>query len=393
MNESALKYLFRDKLENYEMPVDPADWDIIRRRLWQQKQRRTAVLWLPAAVAAAVALFFVLYRPSGAGLLPAARPIAASSSPSVATPGEMQPSVPAPVNSATVVARKTAAPLPESPETTHHEVPATAGMPTDTVEALKTVPQMAANDRAEKKETPTQLDVPDSLLTFPLAEEDAEKPRQAGKKKWALALLAAQSGAVAFPNSTEFMDEMYATSSDVSSDSYTDADYDMPDDATETIHHIPLSFGVTFRFYFTPHWAIESGLVYTCLSSEYRYASGYRLKQRLHYLGLPVNVVCRFAGNGRFSVYLSGGGMLEKGVSANYTLIAPASQTGSREGIAGLQWSLNGQLGGSCHLSEHFSLYVEPGVRYFFPDTRQPESVRTEQPFNFTLGFGVRANF
>ena len=85
--------------------------------------------------------------------------------------------------------------------------------------------------------------------------------------------------------------------------------------------------------------------------------------------------------------------MLEKGISANYTLIAPASQTNKRESIAGLQWSLNGQLGGSFHLSKRFSLYIEPGVRYFFPDTRQPESVRTEQPLNFTLGFGIRANF
>jgi hypothetical protein len=245
----------------------------------------------------------------------------------------------------------------------------------------------------EKKETSTQLDMPDSVLTLPLPEEDAAKPRQAGKKKWALALLAGQSGAVTFPNSTEAMEDFYTVSDNVFSGSFTTAEHDVLGDPVETSHHIPLSFGVTLRFYFTDHWAIESGLVYTYLSSEYKYSNAYRLKQHLHYLGLPVNAVYQFAGNRRFSVYLSGGGMLEKGVSAHYTLVAPASQTNSREGIAGLQWSLNAQLGGSYHLSKRFSLYLEPGVRYFFPDTRQPESVRTEQPFNFTLGFGIRANF
>jgi hypothetical protein len=390
--DETTKYLFRDKLENYETPVDPADWDIIRRRLQQQKHRKIVMLWSPAGVAAVVALFFVLYQP-GAGRLPVVQPFAASSSLSIAVPNEMRQSEPSYVNSATVATRKTPVPLPEKPGTTHHEIPATADMPADTIEVVKTMPQIAANDKVEKKEISTQLDMPDSVLTFPLPEEDAAKPRQAGKKKWALALLAGQSGAVAFPNSTEFMDEMYGVSDDVSPGSFIAAEHDVLGAPVETNHHIPLSFGVTFRFYFTSHWAIESGLVYTYLSSEYKYANGYRLKQHLHYLGLPVNVVYQFVGSKRFSVYLSGGGMLEKGVSANYALVAPASQTNSRESIAGLQWSLNGQLGGSYHLSKRFSLYVEPGVRYFFPDTRQPESVRTEQPFNFTLGIGIRANF
>ncbi|MDR2358978.1 MAG: PorT family protein [Prevotellaceae bacterium] len=393
MDETIEKYLLRDKLERHEAPVDPADWDIIRRRLQQQKHRKTAVMWLPASAAAAVALFFSLYQPSGVGRLPVVQPIAASLSLSVAVPGEVRQSEPVHVNNITVATRKTPAPLPENKETTHPEMPATASMPADTVEAVKTVPQIAANDKTEKAGTPTQLDMPNSLLTFPLTGEEEVRPGQAGRKKWALALLAGQSGAVAFPNSAERMYDYAYALNDEAPGSFTGSEYDALNNPTETTHHVPLSFGVTFRFYFTSHWAIESGLVYTYLSSEYKYANDYRLKQQLHYLGLPVNAVYQFVGSKRFSVYLSGGGMLEKGVGANYTLITPASRTNSRESIAGLQWSLNGQLGGSYHLSKRFSLYVEPGIRYFFPDARQPENVRTEQPFNFTLGFGVRANF
>jgi hypothetical protein len=393
MDETVEKYLLRDKLEHHEVPVDPADWDIIRRRLQQQKHRKIAMMWFATGAAAAVALFFTLYQPSAVRHLPVVQPIVASSPLSIVVPGEVWQFASVPVNRAAVATRETPAPLPENPETTHPEVPVTASMPADTVEAVKTVPQVAANNKAEKAGTSMPSDGQDSLLVFPLAEEVEVKSGQAGRKKWALALLAGQSGAVALPNSAERMYDSAYASDDGPPGSFIGTEYDVLNDATESTHHIPLSFGVTFRFYFTPHWAIESGLVYTFLSSEYKYANNYRLKQQSHYLGLPVNAVYQFAGSKRFSVYLSGGGMLEKGISAHYTLIAPASQTNSRESIAGLQWSLNGQIGGSYHLSKRFSLYVEPGVRYFFPDTRQPESVRTEQPFNFTLGFGIRANF
>jgi hypothetical protein len=160
----------------------------------------------------------------------------------------------------------------------------------------------------------------------------------------------------------------------------------------KTNHHTPLSFGLTFRYYFASHWALESGLVYTYLSSDYTYMNRSGATQRMHYLGLPVNVVHRFFHSKRFSFYLSGGGMLEKGLSEDYTFTAPEKQP-VHNNIAGVQWSLNGQLGAEYKLFERFSLYAEPGVRYFIPETNQPQSIRTEQSFSFTIGFGLRANF
>jgi hypothetical protein len=392
MDETILKHLFRDKLENYETTVDPADWDIIRWRLRQQKQRRATILWFStSAVAAVVVLFFMLYHPSGIGRLPVVPTVSAVIPLSVVVPGEAQQPAPMLANNTSTATRKPAEPLPEKPllETVQHEIPVTTNVPADTAQTVNTSPQIAAEAKNETAETPLQPAMPDSLITFPLSGEMAwtEQPK---RKKWALALLANQSGGMGTANAADLM---YNSSASDFFETTAAPSYNMIHNATETTHHIPLAFGLTFRFYFTSHWAIESGLVYTYLSSEYKYGNDYRLKQQLHYLGLPINVVYQFIGRKRFSVYVSGGGMLEKGVSANYSAITPFSETNTREHVAGLQWSLSGQLGGSYHFPKYFSLYVEPGVRYFFPDARQPESVRTERPFNFILGFGIRTNF
>jgi hypothetical protein len=402
MDEMIEKSLLRDKLEHHELPVDAADWDIIRRRLQQQKRRKTVMIWLPASAAAAVAaLFLMLYHPSVDEPLPRVQSVAAASSLSIAVPGEAQRSVSPPANNAATTTQKTTAQLPEQPalEVARHETPAAADMPADTAQTIKSSVKVAANDKAEKAETPVQLTMQDSSLTALLAEEYAP-PEQAKKKKWALALLANQSGNMGFSDALD-MNKSYALntpSSDLSLGEFADKDMFMEGEnmfmePVETSHHIPLSFGLTFRFYFTSHWAIESGMVYTYLSSEYKYGNNYREKQRLHYLGLPVNAVYQFVGRRRFSVYVSGGGMLEKGIRAEYTTITPSSQTARHDNIAGVQWSLNGYLGISYNFSRRFSLYAEPGIRYFFPDARQPESMRTERPFNYSLGIGLRTNF
>jgi hypothetical protein len=385
--DETIKYLLRDKLEHHEVPVDAADWEIVRRRLQQQKQRKAVMIWFPIGAAAAVAaLCFMLYHPSVDERSPVLQPLADLPSLFIAVPHEVRQLESIPANDVTTTTnttiRKTIVPLPEQPvsEIVHHEITAVTDSPADTAQAVKALAQM-------------QPTVQDSLLTALLAEERAQ-PEQTERKKWAVALLANQSGSIGFPN-TAGQDESYvfdAPSLNAPPEVTAGTEY-IPAQPTETTHYMPLSFGLTFRFYFTSRWAIESGLVYTYLSSEYKYGPNYRLKQRLHYLGLPVNAVYQFVGSKRFSVYVSGGGMLEKGISADCKIITPSSQTNSHENIAGVQWSLNGQLGVSYNFSKRFSLYAEPGVRYFFPDARQPESVRTEQPFNFSLGFGLRTNF
>ena len=41
-------------------------------------------------------------------------------------------------------------------------------------------------------------------------------------------------------------------------------------------------------------------------------------------------------------------------------------------------------------IARTFGIYVDPSLRYYFPDARQPRSIRTAQPLMFGLELGVR---
>lgn len=169
------------------------------------------------------------------------------------------------------------------------------------------------------------------------------------------------------------------------------------DDIRDINHSAPISFGITARKRFNNTWSIESGLVYTYLSSDFKIESNYNYDATLslHYLGIPVNLIANIWENKHWNVYLSGGGMVEKGLRSVYKQNIYSknsiSQSKQENNISGLQWSLNGAIGVSYNLYKDINLYVEPGISYFF-DCNQPLSKRTEDPTNFNIRIGIRYN-
>lgn len=171
-----------------------------------------------------------------------------------------------------------------------------------------------------------------------------------------------------------------------------------PEDFEDIDYNIPLSFGVMVRKDISKHIAIESGLVYTYLSTHMKISGfpRYEGKLGLHYLGIPVHIVGNLWRTNNWNVYVSGGVMVEKGLRSIYT------QHGYRQGlinettiktsISGMQFSLNASLGVSYRLYKEWSLYAEPRVSYFF-DGDQPISIRTEQPVSVGIGAGLRFQF
>ncbi|MDL2220999.1 PorT family protein [Parabacteroides sp. OttesenSCG-928-N08] len=163
-------------------------------------------------------------------------------------------------------------------------------------------------------------------------------------------------------------------------------------------HNIPLSFGLLVRKQVTPLFAIESGLQYTFLSSRLTYSNYlYRRGDRkLHYLGIPVNVVATVVNKNRWELYLSGGGLLEKGlreINTYHTINQLHEQTFTeKRSIDGLQWSLHLSVGASYRLFDRTSLYVEPLLSYHF-DNDQPESYRTDNKLTVGVAAGLRFAF
>lgn len=169
---------------------------------------------------------------------------------------------------------------------------------------------------------------------------------------------------------------------------------------TDIKHHFPISVGITVQKELNNRLALETGLVYTYLSSDLTAggAAYYTQNQQLHYLGIPLKLNWNFLKKRYFNLYLSGGGMLEKCVhgelSAQYEMNnRPPFSNDETLHINQLQWSILASAGISFKLASHISLYAEPGIVYYFDDGSDISTIRKEKPFNINLQAGLRFNF
>lgn len=55
------------------------------------------------------------------------------------------------------------------------------------------------------------------------------------------------------------------------------------------------------------------------------------------------------------------------------------------ETVKPLQFSVMGAVGAQYNISRRVGVYVEPGVSYFFDDGSDVQTIRKENPCNFTL--------
>jgi len=165
------------------------------------------------------------------------------------------------------------------------------------------------------------------------------------------------------------------------------------DDYPETSYRAPLSFGLSVSRDLTNRLTVESGLIYTYLRTDFTDRQLSRnAKLELHYIGLPLNVQYRIVGDrtDRFSIYLSAGGTIEKGLYSRYT---KTTAGGGRDRIGthidGLQFSISAAPGLEYRLARQTGLFVEPRFGYYFKND-QPTSVRTQHPLAFGINAGLR---
>lgn len=170
------------------------------------------------------------------------------------------------------------------------------------------------------------------------------------------------------------------------------------EDYSEADYALPLSFGVMARKNFNDRLALESGLVYTYLSSRFAASGSLARTARLelHYIGIPLNLVVYAWNHPRWNVYFTAGGMVEKGVKSFYTqqVFREGQQAvlSREEGIGGVQWSLNFSAGAEYRFYKAWSFYLEPRLSRYF-DNDQPASYRTAHAWNVGLSGGIRYAF
>lgn len=163
-------------------------------------------------------------------------------------------------------------------------------------------------------------------------------------------------------------------------------------------HKQPVTVGISLKYNLDRKWSVTSGLTYTLLSSELLSGSDnnyYTSEQTLHNIGIPLSMNYTLWNTGNASIYLSGGGMLEKNISGKLTTdYVVDNQLESTEKnhmtLDRLQWSLNSSLGIEYNFSSKIGLYAEPGVIYYFKNGSRVETIYKEKPLNFNLRVGLR---
>ncbi|MDR1592039.1 MAG: PorT family protein [Prevotellaceae bacterium] len=171
-------------------------------------------------------------------------------------------------------------------------------------------------------------------------------------------------------------------------------------------HDLPISVGLSLGIPIASGWDVKTGLTYTFSHSKFYSvirSTGVTVTachQYLHYLGIPIMASHRFFDHERVALYVSLGGMAEKGI-ANVQL----KESGNNEvtgtdpsrvinAIDGVQFSLASNMGIEVQLYRDLDIYFEPGLVWYIPENiyPQPENMRTENPLYISLTAGLRFN-
>lgn len=429
--------LVRQKLENHQLPVPDDIWAALEQKLAGKphKSHPAAWYWLACGVAAAMALLLILHPVQH---IPQSTPNVSSVYEKSAN-GEPEPAatVEEPASDSAV------ADYENNPQSTPAEPEKAAGLipeksnkknlyadtQTDTyyprsadenpIVAKKNNVSTDSDDSFSTTETASRPDEPEEnrehaakvqpstnkvekmeklpdLNDYPIIPEPSRKPKK--KQKILMAATFGTEGGMpssspmgSFHEMTKPTDRLLV-SSDIAK-KY--AGILRANDYAEAQHYAPVSAGVTVEMPLTERLGVESGLVYTYLKSVYRDPGSVEKNGslQLHYLGIPLNMRVKASKKPKWNLYVSAGGMVEKGLRSYYHQEVGdrllTRQTDVKSNIDGLQWSLSGAVGLDYKLSKDFSLFIEPKLIYYL-ENNQPESARTEQPLNVGLNGGLR---
>lgn len=170
---------------------------------------------------------------------------------------------------------------------------------------------------------------------------------------------------------------------------------------TDIRHRLPIRAGISFIYNLNERFGIETGLSYTNLISDVKEGSEshyYTGEQKLHYIGIPLNLKYRVFSWKRFDLYASTGALAEKCVSAKLDkdfILDHQKKGNESENLSEkpMQWSANASLGVQCNLVNSMSIFVEPGISYYFNDGTNIQTIYKEKPLNFNLNLGIRFTF
>ena len=177
---------------------------------------------------------------------------------------------------------------------------------------------------------------------------------------------------------------------------------DAPGTGTDKIirkshHYMPINFSLALKYRLNNRFALETGLTYSRLKSEFEMGSNGNTineQQTIHYLGIPVKGIYNIYNRKMWSLYGSLGLSIEIPVhsplNTSYYLHGILEATEKSTIHAPWQWSVGTSLGVQYNFTPNIGLFAEPSLQYYIPTGTQIETYSTEHPFNFSLPLGIR---
>ena len=406
----AFNEMIRQKLENHHLPVEASIWTEIKARLTAGKRRILPFWWWISgeAAVAVIALIFTL-RP----LSESKEPISMSTNTTsrheqiqLKQVAKLQlHSKTQPIKKAIIPIRlKTQSSNPTNSTTALHDLPTQLTIH-DSIERNKAIENTIENSREKEEDaltlkttektdsvTKTTRNIPNSLIER-AGNEVLTSTRHKGS--WLLAASLGSNGSV--PSGNGKYGAVLGDKNIVSAGTnYTSIM--TPNNFQNITYTPPLSFGLVIRKVLNNKVGLESGLVYTYLLTTFENTGVQRNDARLHlhYIGVPVNLIVQIWNQPKWEIYMSAGGMIEKGIKSIYVQnqysTSQTITTTAVTDINGVQWSVNGAIGTTYKIQRNVGIFFEPKISYYF-DNNQPLSARTEHPVVIGLSAGVRLQF
>ena len=162
-------------------------------------------------------------------------------------------------------------------------------------------------------------------------------------------------------------------------------------------HDKPITFGLSVTKSLGDNWSLETGLQYSLLKSDFTLGEGayyINRNQKVHYLGIPLQVSYKWVDAKSWSVYSSLGGALHIPIYGKtverYVVGNTTPYMNDWHFKPSLQWSVGTSIGVQYKFAPKWGIYLEPSLRWYVPNGSSTHTIWTEHPFTFTIPFGVR---
>lgn len=416
-NKDKIKELFKAGLENFQLSPPPDTWN----RIQQRRRKRRLFVWYRAAAASLLLLLgmggLLYVNFSGNETIISESIQQDHADDDILTPESETDLLPSRVSDKTLPLGHTFHYLTyQKLENKYLFTTLRTEMVNRSITNLRALGVIADHiyqldhDEVALAEQETGIDTPESETTaLPPADLSQlydpvtfDTPSANKYKGWNLALGYGTNPSFAMPDEDYVIEETRSTFAhdEFTSDMAYETAYFEQIESTE--HKHPVGLGFMAGYALSKRWEIETGLVYTRLTSV---NSTYKMngfhkeyETSIYYLGAPVGLRFNVVHRDLWKLFLNQSFVIEKGLRNRFSTYymdndVEVNVESTYAPVRGIQLSILSGVGIDLTISKQFSLYGQGGIQYFFLNESQPYTIRSTNPLWPSIQTGIRYNF